>query len=101
MSQEDLDAINDSCQGKQYIEKDAATEINGTPLKPELMINNLPFLKFVEIGSGGDGCAQIPSDSPNREQKEEERKIQKILCAIMLTTYYSRDDDAHHMTDVT
>ena len=41
------------------------------------------------------GCiARIPSDSPNREQKEEERKIQKILCAIMLTTNYSIVDDA-------
>ena len=55
VSQEDLDAINGSCQGKQYVDEDAATEINGTPLKPELIINNLSFLKFVEIGSGGDG----------------------------------------------
>ena len=34
--------------------------------------------------------ARILSDSPKQEQKEEERKIQKILCAITLTTFYSQ-----------
>ena len=26
--------------------------------------------------------------------------MQKILCAITLTTYYSKDDDVHHIIDV-
>jgi hypothetical protein len=35
-------------------------------------------------------CTQILSDSSKQEQKEEERKIQKILCATTLTTFYSK-----------
>jgi hypothetical protein len=33
--------------------------------------------------------------------KEEDRRIQKILCAITLTTFYSKGDDALHIVDVT
>ena len=56
------------------------------------------------IGSAkqaSDYVTQILLDSPKQEQKEEERRIQKILCAISLTTNYSKDDDVHHLIDIT
>ncbi len=52
---EQLAEINEQRKDNQYLDTEAALEINATTKKPALTLDGLPFLRFLEIGANSEG----------------------------------------------
>lgn len=55
MSVEHLNQINANRQGKHYLDRDSALEVNSQTEKPLLTMETLPWVKFVEFGANSEG----------------------------------------------
>lgn len=54
LTEEQLAQVNEARAGKNYVDEQAATYLNGSSLKPKKLACS-PFIRFIEYGSGKDG----------------------------------------------